>query len=122
MRIGIWQRIGVAALAVGLVAAACGNDDDAGGDDEMTTEKVEFTGPPITVVAIGEYSAGGIASTPEIPEGIEAGVEAVNRDGGINGSELQVEICDTNNDPNTAAACGRQAVDMGAAAVLSGLS
>jgi ABC-type branched-subunit amino acid transport system substrate-binding protein len=124
--------IAVVALALGGLAACGGDDDDddAASDDTEATDDTEaeattttaapLEGPPIKIMTIGEFSAG--VSNPEIPEGIQGAAEGINSRGGINGSPLEVIVCDTNNDPNTAAECGRQAVDEGVAAVVGGLT
>ncbi len=98
-----------------LVAAACGGGED---DSEPVHDSVggqEPMGPPIMIATIGEFSAG--IALPEIPEAVEATVAAVNDEGGVDGRRLEALICDTRNDPNTAAACGREAIDAGAVAV-----
>lgn len=109
---GAFALLAVAAL----VATACGEDaDDAAGDSTTTT--VALAGEPVVVYTIGELSAG--IAAPEIPEGLEAGIAAINRAGGLPGERpVRLEVCDTRDDPNTAAACARAAVDDGAVAVL----
>jgi ABC-type branched-subunit amino acid transport system substrate-binding protein len=78
------------------------------------------TGDPIKVMVIYEKSAG--VATPEIPDGAIAAAEAFNKKDGIGGSPVEVLECDTNNDPNTAAECGRQAVDEGVVALIGVLT
>ena len=110
----------VAALAAAGLAA-CSDDDDNGDDNgDDAAPAPELTGPPIKIMTIGEISAG--VATPELPDGIEAAVQGINARGGINGSPVEFEACDTNDDPNTAAECGRKAVDDGVAAVVGGLT
>ena len=58
---------------------------------------------------ITELSGG--VTTPELPNGAKAAVKALNKKNGINGSPVTLTICDTKNDPNTAADCGQKAVD-----------
>ena len=112
--------------AVALVGAACSSSDDGGGDEgsgDGTTSgdaTPELTGDPVKVITIGEFSEG--IALPEIPEGVEAAAESINRDGGIDGGPVEVIVCDTLNDPNTAAECGRQAVDEGVVAAVGVLS
>lgn len=110
-----------AATVVALVGAGCSSDDDDDdGASDTTDTTAELTGDPVVIATIGEFSAG--VSSPEIPDGAQAAVDAVNRAGGINGGPLELVVCDTENDPNTAAECGRQVVDAGAVAVVSTLS
>jgi len=107
-------------FAAGMLLGACDDNDDGDDDESAPPETPELTGPPIKILTIAELSEG--VSNPEIPEGIAGAVEAINRDGGINGSPVEFEECDTNDDPNTAAECGRKAVDEGFAAVVGGLT
>lgn len=84
------------------------------------TAMAKPTGEPVKVMVIYEKSAG-IAS-PEIPDGAIAAAKALNKKDGIGGSPVKVIECDTNNDPNTAADCGRQAVDEGVIALIGVLT
>jgi len=78
------------------------------------------TGDPVKVMVIYEKSAG--VANPEIPDGAKAAAKALNKKNGVNGSPVKVLVCDTNNDPNTAAECGRQAVDEGVVALIGVLT
>jgi ABC-type branched-subunit amino acid transport system substrate-binding protein len=91
------------ALAVTVVVATAAVA--AGG----STAVAKPTGPPVKLMLISEFSAG--VTTPEIADGAKAAVKALNKKDGINGSPASLTICDTKNDPNTAADCGQQAVD-----------
>ncbi len=103
--------------AAALLAMGCGNDGGEHTSETSTQATAELTGDPVVVYTIGEFSAG--IAAPEIPEGLEAGLEAINRAGGLPGERpVQLEVCDTEDDPNTAAGCARAAVDAGAVAVL----
>ena len=81
-------------------------------------------GDPVTIYTIGEYevaSAG--SSNPEISGAVEARAEAINKAGGLKDAtgathHLEVVVCNTNNDPNRAEQCARNAVDDHAAAVV----
>ena len=81
-------------------------------------------GPPVTIYTIGEYdvaSAG--SSNPEISGAVEARAKAINKAGGLKDAtgathDLKVVVCNTNNDPNRAEQCARDAVDDHAAAVV----
>jgi len=50
--------------------------------------------------------------------GVEAHVKVLNESGGVAGHEIDVVVCNDNFDPNEAAACARQAVDEGVAAIV----
>jgi ABC-type branched-subunit amino acid transport system substrate-binding protein len=77
-------------------------------------------GEPVKVMVIYEESAG--VANPEIPDGAKAAAKAMNKDDGIGGRPVKVLVCDTNNDPNTAAECGRKAVDEGVVALIGVLT
>src|SRR5262245_35045010 len=78
------------------------------------------TGDPVKVMVIYEKSAG--VANPEIPDGARAAAKALNKKDGVGGSPVTVLACDTNNDPNTAAECGRKAVDEGVVALIGVLT
>ena len=96
---------GVALIGLGLTPAAAG---------------AKPSGDPVKVMVVYEKSAG--VANPEIPDGAVAAAKAMNKDDGIGGRPVKVLKCDTNNDPNTAAECGRKAVDEGVAALIGVLT
>ena len=99
----------VAALAIGVGVAPVGAGTSA-----------KPSGDPVKVMVIYEKSAG--VANPEIPDGAKAAAKAMNKADGIGGRPVKVLVCDTNNDPNTAADCGRQAVDEGVVALIGVLT
>jgi len=99
----------VVALALGSAAVPLSADVGA-----------KPTGDPVKVMVIYEKSAG--AANPEIPDGVKAAAKAFNKQDGIGGRPVKVLECDTNNDPNTAAECGRTAVDEGVVALIGVLT
>lgn len=78
------------------------------------------SGDPVKVMVIHEASAG--VASPEIPDGAIAAAEALNKKDGVGGSPVEVLVCDTNNDPNTAAECGREAIEEGVIALIGVLT
>jgi ABC-type branched-subunit amino acid transport system substrate-binding protein len=84
------------------------------------TAGAEPTGEPVKVMIIFEKSAG--VPNPEIPDGAVAAAEAFNKEDGIGGRPVEVIECDTENNPNTAADCGRQAVEEGVVALIGNLT
>src|SRR3954452_17239669 len=82
----------IAALAVGVVVlAACSSDSkttssSGSSSRAATTTTVALTGPPVTLMVM--YEGSGAVATPEVPDGAKAAAEAINRNGGINGSPL----------------------------------
>lgn len=112
-------------MALALVATACGDDDDDSStattqSDETTTTAPKLAGEPILLMAVFEKSAG--VANPELAEGAIAAAEAINRAGGIQGRPVEIIECDTTNDPNTAAECGRRAVEDGVVAMVGNLT
>jgi branched-chain amino acid transport system substrate-binding protein len=54
--------------------------------------------------------------------GAKAAAKAINDAGGVNGHPLDIVTCDTKNNPNDAAACGRDLVSQGVAAMVGSIS
>jgi ABC-type branched-subunit amino acid transport system substrate-binding protein len=69
--------------------------------------------PPIQIFGYGfetNKALGNLWLTQTyIPEVANAAVAQINKTGGINGAKLQFTFCDDQSDPNTTAACARQA-------------
>lgn len=78
-------------------------------------------GEPIVIMMIGSLESPQF-SNPHVQTAIEARVKAINADGGINGRPLEAEFCNDKFDPNEAAACARRAADVGAVAVVGGVT
>jgi branched-chain amino acid transport system substrate-binding protein len=108
-------------LLLALTAAACGGDDDEEAGGEATTEAAttaeeepENTEP----IVIGwAYDSSGNMAPFDGPALAAANirVEQLNEAGGVDGRELQIETCDTqNNDPAKAKACAASLLDGGA--------
>jgi ABC-type branched-subunit amino acid transport system substrate-binding protein len=85
-----------------------------------TTAGAKPKGEPVKVMTIYEKSAG--IPNPEIPDGLKAAAKAFNSADGIGGRPVEVLVCDTANDPNKAAECGRQAVSEGVVALVGTLT
>jgi ABC-type branched-subunit amino acid transport system substrate-binding protein len=102
---------GAGVIALALTAGAVPATASAAG---------KATGAPVKVMVIYEKSAG--VANPEIPEGAIAAAKALNKKQGVGGRPVKVLTCDTNNDPNTAAECGRKAVDAGVVALIGVLT
>ena len=114
-------RFGALVGIVVLVAAGCANDDDGAAEDTTTTDAAAaLTGEPIKLMVIFEGT--GISAIPDLPQGAIAAAETVNREGGVDGRPIEIVECDTDNDPNTAAECGRRAIGEDFLAVVGSLS
>lgn len=124
-----WFRLLALLGVVALAAVACNGDDDGGGDGddggEEQPEEIDFTagltGEPVKVGHIVEASNTALAN-PDIVQGANAAALLVNENGGIQGRPVEIVECDTANDPNTAAECGRQMVAEGVVALTGVLS
>ena len=118
------KRLDVVALLSVLVLAfalaACGGDDDDDGDAAGTTteattdEEPEATGP----IVIGWAFDGNGNMAPFDGPALAAAnirVDQLNEEGGVEGRELAIESCDTqNNDPAKAKACAAELLEKGA--------
>jgi branched-chain amino acid transport system substrate-binding protein len=130
-------RLAVAVLATfGLVASACGSDDDEAEDDSSaTTEQTEDSGAvttdaetedsgavttdgetgapsgePIKVMTVTTLNAAG-PTYQNIANTAAAYESYINARGGIAGRPLDVTVCDEQFDPAVATTCARQAVE-----------
>lgn len=96
-------------------AAACGDDDESepsGGGE--TTPSQDFTGKPVTIFTSAPIDTE-LADVPELPAAVKAAARAINERGGLNGHEVEVEVCN-DTDPNAEVACARRAAKANALA------
>ena len=133
-------RFLAALLALALVAAACGDDDDTGGETEDTAGETDDTvgGEEIDYEAIGLWDDGpcdeanaplviGLMTTFESPVvslgdqalALEASAEAFNARGGANGSCIEVHTCDDGANLDQAVACAREIEQAGVVATVN---
>ncbi|GAA1518557.1 ABC transporter substrate-binding protein [Nocardioides humi] len=97
-------------FALALPLVACGNDDtgsDANG--------------PVKIMSIASFESS-TYSIPQLKTAIQASVDAVNEDGGIDGRDLEVLFCNDKFDPNEATACAQRAVSEKVVAVVGGMT
>jgi branched-chain amino acid transport system substrate-binding protein len=120
-----------ACLVVGaLLVASCGSSSDKGssggtGDTSALGTPKEAKGTPVTVGLVSASQAGSAvaASFKSIEEGMNLGVEYVNKYlGGIDGHPLKLEICQGGDTPAGAQDCSNQLVNKNVAAVLQPFS
>tara|TARA_R110000772_G_scaffold207017_5_gene317597 strand:+ start:3096 stop:4250 length:1155 start_codon:yes stop_codon:yes gene_type:complete len=87
--------------------SACGEKSQNEADD----------GQLIKLIFIGQIvDTANTTPVPEMLTGVESAIKRVNKNGGVNGKQLKLIICDDKADPNEAAKCARQAVREGVAA------
>ncbi|ARE37744.1 hypothetical protein A0W34_29920 (plasmid) [Rhodococcus sp. BH4] len=109
------KKVAVYGAAISLILAmsACSSTDSKGDSAETASSD------PIKVMTIAPTgtSTGG-ANLPESVAAVSAGVNALNKRGGINGRQVELVYCNDKNDATAAAECGQQAADQGAVAVV----
>ncbi|HET6509987.1 MAG TPA: ABC transporter substrate-binding protein [Baekduia sp.] len=93
----------VCAVMVGaaMTLAACGSGDDGASSKSGGGKPIKI----MVSVPVNSPSWG----YPEVIPTIKAGVTSINRAGGINGSPIDVEVCDNGLDVNKAAQCAQKA-------------
>ncbi len=104
----------VIALAAGLTVSAT--------TTASASRAKKFTGDPIKVATVGEFAvAEAGTSNPEVSGAVEARAKEINKGGGLKDAsgkthKVEVTVCNTNNDPNKAAQCTRDAIADGVVA------
>lgn len=103
----LWRHLAML-LALGLIAAACGSDDESstaagdGGDGERADE----------VIKIGYVNnEGGALSLPEFRIGGEVAVDLINSDGGINGAQIELVTCIADVTPEAEIDCANKLIE-----------
>ncbi len=71
-------------------------------------------------MALGTFEA--TVAYPEGPPAFEAQVEKINKEGGVNGSELELTICNDQGNPQVASHCAQEAVEKHDVAVMGSYS
>jgi branched-chain amino acid transport system substrate-binding protein len=99
-----------------LMVAACSSSSSSNGTTATPASTTKLTGTPIKIMSITTLTQG--VPAPEVPQGAEAAVKAINAAGGIKGHPLDYTACDDMNNPDTAANCARTAVSDGDIAVV----
>lgn len=115
------------AAIIGLVVSGCGGSggsSSTGGGESSSTASESLNGPPIKLMVLGPFEVppGAGLAFPEIQQGAEAAADSINANGGVNGSPIELEVCDTHFDKNQDTACGRQAVSNETMAIVGAAS
>ena len=106
------KRTMVAALAVGslLLAAGCGDSDDAATSKTSSTAKTP-TGEPIVLGTIGGYTGNQAASAGLVDDASKVWEKSVNARGGINGHPVKLIVKDDAADPAKALQAAKELVE-----------
>jgi branched-chain amino acid transport system substrate-binding protein len=120
-RNGGWAALAALVAALALVAAGCGGDDDEGAAGTGTEAAATGGGGttaesgPITIGWAFDSSGNMAPFDNPALAAAKIRVEDLNAEGGVDGRDLQIETCDTqNNDPAKAKACATSLLDGGA--------
>ncbi len=122
MRRSSFTRVGAIAFAAVLVLAACGSDDNSSSGDTTTTEAGGGggggAGGALSIGAVLPQTGPlGFLGPPQI-EGVTLAVEDINDAGGVLGSDVELNIADEGETPQTAAESATRVVSEGANAVV----
>jgi ABC-type branched-subunit amino acid transport system substrate-binding protein len=109
-------------LAASILVACGSSDEDDASSSGVTAPPSELTGTPIKVAHISDIEAEGVTQADALG-GVEAGVESINTNGGIDGRPVElVAVCNGERNPNVARACVRKAIDDGVVAFVGNMS
>lgn len=120
------RRTAIAVIALSVVTAGAARSDDkaaaATGEPETsgrtTDAPAECEAAPLKFSSIFSLSGPSAEVYLGIEQSIRAAEAAINTDCQL-GRPIEIEICDDKSDPNEAAACGRQAREDGAVAIVA---
>jgi ABC-type branched-subunit amino acid transport system substrate-binding protein len=107
--------LGLTALA--LLVSACGGGGSSSGSSSGSGSGSDSGAEPIKFMTITTVGSP-LASYPEIQEDAKAAAEAINKEGGVNGHEIESLFCNSKGDANTALNCVREAVKENVVAVV----
>lgn len=122
-RARVFGQVGIGVLT--LAVSACSSSSKSTSTPTTaaaakTSGSATPSGTPISIELI--YDNTGPGAAPELIEGENAAIKVINQAGGINGHPLKLIVCATQNDPNQADSCARQAVSDKVAAVVGELT
>jgi branched-chain amino acid transport system substrate-binding protein len=100
--------------------ASSGGGAEEEGEEAESSGGGEGSGEPIPIMALGTFEA--TVAYPEGPPAFEAEVKKINEAGGVNGSELELTICNDQGNPQVASHCAQEAVEKHMVAVMGSYS
>ncbi len=103
---GLWRVLALL-LAFSLVAAACGDDDDASGDDTGSDEgddavEADFDTDSLTIGTLLPETGQLAFLGPPMVEGVNMAIRDINEAGGVLGSDVTLITGDDGTDPDVA--------------------
>jgi ABC-type branched-subunit amino acid transport system substrate-binding protein len=104
-----------AALTITTLAAC----SSSGSGSHPSTTGGAGSGSPIKLMLISTIQSPAFGF-PEAVDGAKAAAAKYNAAGGVNGHQIQIETCNDQLDPNTAAACAQKAVSEKVSGVITG--
>jgi ABC-type branched-subunit amino acid transport system substrate-binding protein len=112
--------MGVAALFAAATIAGCGGGDSAGSSSATAAGTgSKASGDSVKVGLITAVSGPAGVYSPSIKQAVELAVGEVNKDGGVNGKQLEVVVADDGTNPQKSEQEARRLVDEGVKMVVS---
>lgn len=99
-------------------------DDAEAMEEEAEPEEEEaaVSGDPVLVGFIGTATIAGQDAFDAMTDGLDAATAKINGEGGINGSPIEVMVCDDLGDPNLSVECAQSLIDAGVVAFVANFS
>lgn len=108
----------VAVVAAGSVLVAACSTSSNSGNTGSSSAAAKATGSPINIM--GSTALTGTNSPyPSTEGGWKAAVAQINDSGGIDGHPINLQVCDTQGNPNVSQSCAEKAVSSGDVAVVA---
>jgi len=117
----------VAVVVSLLIASACGSSGSKSASTTSAGSSSTTSGPTGTPIKLGVVAEGAGPGTPYsnldiAAAGAKGAAKAINAAGGVAGHPLEIVTCDTKNNPNDAATCGRDFVSQGVVALVGSIT
>jgi Periplasmic binding protein len=109
-RRGAWRSPASAILAIATLAlSACASSSSFSSVSSGSTNNGDTGNSKVKLMVITDVASAALA-LPQVVTGAQAAVNRINAAGGVNGHQLQLLSCNSQANPNDAAACAREAV------------
>jgi branched-chain amino acid transport system substrate-binding protein len=95
------RRLVVVAIAAASVVAGCGSSDDSSSGSGSSSSATSGSKAPVKVLAILDMTGPTKYLGTADKAGIDAGVNYLNKNGGIDGHKVQLDVVSDNGDPTT---------------------